>query len=102
MTDDCDISSISNIAFMGTLICSGQVTLDYLMNSGIHTYIHALILWFLGNATGIVISTALETEFGKTFKEMKVQIVANIHTFIHTFIHTYIHAYVHTYIHMIA
>eukprot|EP01036_Dinobryon_divergens_P031740 gene31740-41198_t len=48
LTDDCDISSISNIAFMGTLICSG-------------------------NATGIVITTALETEFGKTFKEMKVQ-----------------------------
>lgn len=46
LTEDCDISSICNMVFMGTLICSG-------------------------NATCIVVATALETEFGKTFKEMK-------------------------------
>ncbi len=46
LTEDCDLTSISNMAFMGTLICSGH-------------------------AAGIVIATAGDTEFGKTFQEMK-------------------------------
>ena len=43
---DSDLSKFSNIVFMSTLVCSGH-------------------------ATAIVVGTALETEFGKTFQEMK-------------------------------
>ena len=44
--DDTDISHMGNIVFMSTLVCAG-------------------------NATAVVISTAVNTEFGKTFQEMK-------------------------------
>eukprot|EP01038_Epipyxis_sp_PR26KG_P014627 gene14627-19646_t len=46
LSDDAELSQISNIAFMGTLVCSGH-------------------------GFGVVTSIAEETEFGKTFKEMK-------------------------------
>jgi Ca2+-transporting ATPase len=44
--DDTDFVKYSNILFMGTLVCSG-------------------------NASGIVVQTGKDTEFGKTFTEMK-------------------------------
>ncbi len=44
--EDGDLVKYSNILFMGTLVCSG-------------------------NASGIVVQTGKETEFGKTFMEMK-------------------------------
>lgn len=46
IAEDADISSVSNILFMGTLVCTGH-------------------------GTAVVVGTALETEFGKTFQEMK-------------------------------
>lgn len=46
LKDDSNISERTNMGFMGTLVCSG-------------------------NATCIVVATALQTEFGKTFQEMK-------------------------------
>ncbi|KAJ1434018.1 hypothetical protein B484DRAFT_3792 [Ochromonadaceae sp. CCMP2298] len=44
--DDTDISDISNILFMSTLVCAGH-------------------------GTAVVVGTGVETEFGKTFQEMK-------------------------------
>ena len=46
LPDDCAISERINMVFMGTLVCSGH-------------------------ASGVVVTTALSTEFGKTFAEMK-------------------------------
>lgn len=46
LPERCDVSQLTNIGFMGTLVCSG-------------------------NALGVVIATGSKTEFGKTFEEMK-------------------------------
>lgn len=46
LRDDGEVAAVVNSVFMGTLICSGH-------------------------ATAIVVATAAETEFGKTFQEMK-------------------------------
>ena len=46
IADDAEVSSVSNVVFLSTLVCSGH-------------------------GTAVVVATALETEFGKTFQEMK-------------------------------
>ena len=46
LPDDAEISDRTNMVFLGTLVCSG-------------------------NATAIVVATGANTEFGKTFQEMK-------------------------------
>lgn len=46
IADDADIANVSNIVFMSTLVCAGH-------------------------CKAVVVATALETEFGKTFQEMK-------------------------------